>query len=166
MSEQNPYAAPESNLKVDGDGESVLATKGARFGGAVIDGVISILALFPILYLTGFWDTAMSVEPGLSQLLMMGVLAVVLFFVIHGYFLAKYGQTVGKKVVGTRIVSVKTEQILPLSKIFLLRVLPINIVVNIPIVGALLALIDILFIFRKDRRCVHDLIAGTKVIKV
>ncbi|WP_315983015.1 hypothetical protein [Aliamphritea spongicola] len=27
-------------------------------------------------------------------------------------------------------------------------------------------MIDNLFIFRKDKRCVHDLIAGTKVIEV
>ena len=30
--------------------------------------------------------------------------------------------------------------------------------------GQTLGLIDVLFIFRSDRRCVHDLIAGTKVV--
>jgi uncharacterized RDD family membrane protein YckC len=28
----------------------------------------------------------------------------------------------------------------------------------------LLTVIDVLFVFRDDKRCVHDLIAGTKVI--
>jgi uncharacterized RDD family membrane protein YckC len=31
--------------------------------------------------------------------------------------------------------------------------------------GAILYLIDVLFIFRDNRRCLHDLLAGTKVIQ-
>jgi hypothetical protein len=36
----------------------------------------------------------------------------------------------------------------------------------IPTLGGLLTLVDALFIFGGSRRCVHDLIAGTKVIRV
>jgi len=35
----------------------------------------------------------------------------------------------------------------------------------IPVVGSFFVLIDTLLVFRADRRCVHDLIAGTKVVK-
>lgn len=34
----------------------------------------------------------------------------------------------------------------------------------IPLAGAAFGLVDILFIFRADRRCIHDLIAGTHVV--
>lgn len=167
MNEQNPYAAPASNLEIEGDGNKPveLATKGARFGGAVIDAVISILVTFPLLWLLGYWDVAMTGQINILETVMVGVVALAMYFVIHGYFLARDGQTVGKKMVGTRIVSVETDKILPLSKIFWLRVLPLNVVASIPVVGTLLAIIDVLFIFRKDQRCVHDLIAGTKVVK-
>ena len=35
----------------------------------------------------------------------------------------------------------------------------------VPRAGSFLGLADILFIFRRDRRCLHDLLAGTKVIE-
>ena len=38
-------------------------------------------------------------------------------------------------------------------------------IAEIPVVGLYLLLIDILFIFSRQRRCIHDLIAGTRVIK-
>jgi len=167
MNEQNPYAAPTSNLQTESDSNKhiELATRGARFGGAVIDAIISILVTFPLIYITGFWESMMTGAGSIVQTIMLGVLALVMYFVIHGYFLARDGQTVGKKLVGTRIVSYKTDKILPLSKIFLLRVLPLNVVASIPVIGSLLALVDILFIFGKERRCLHDLVAGTKVVK-
>lgn len=37
---------------------------------------------------------------------------------------------------------------------------------NIPFLGAGICLVDQLMIFRKDRRCLHDLIGDTKVIRV
>jgi len=47
----------------------------------------------------------------------------------------------------------------------LLRYLPTSIVASIPIVGGLIVLVDILFIFGSEQRCIHDLIAGTKVVQ-
>ena len=35
----------------------------------------------------------------------------------------------------------------------------------IPFLGRLLSLIDLLLIFRDDKRCGHDLLAGTRVVK-
>jgi uncharacterized RDD family membrane protein YckC len=32
-------------------------------------------------------------------------------------------------------------------------------------IGWIFALVDALFIFREDRRCLHDFIAGTRVVR-
>ncbi len=49
-------------------------------------------------------------------------------------------------------------------KLLGLRYVLVLLVRAIPIIGDLLGLADALFIFRSDRRCAHDLIAGTKVV--
>lgn len=164
MNEENRYAPPKADVQ-DADGESGnLASRGARLGGAIIDAIISGIVSFPIMYYTGFWQSAMTGEVNIGDQLMLAIFGIVVFLLLNGYLLAKRGQTIGKALVGTRIVSVEDEQILPLPKVFGLRYLPINIVAQVPYVGSILALINVLFIFRDDRRCVHDLIAGTKVI--
>jgi len=38
--------------------------------------------------------------------------------------------------------------------------------VLLPLVGKASRLIDTIFIFRENRRCLHDLIAGTRVVKI
>jgi uncharacterized RDD family membrane protein YckC len=50
--------------------------------------------------------------------------------------------------------------------IILKRSLPITLFSLIPVIGGLLGLANIGFIFRKDRRCLHDIIAGTKVVQL
>jgi hypothetical protein len=49
--------------------------------------------------------------------------------------------------------------------LLLKRYLPVQVVGSIPVLGMFASLVDVLFIFRDDRRCVHDLIAGTQVTK-
>jgi uncharacterized RDD family membrane protein YckC len=48
----------------------------------------------------------------------------------------------------------------------LLRYLPISLAALIPVIGPYLSLVDVVFIFGSERRCIHDRLAGTKVVKV
>jgi uncharacterized RDD family membrane protein YckC len=50
--------------------------------------------------------------------------------------------------------------------VILMRYFPIWVVSLIPFVGAFLILIDLLSIFRSDQRCIHDWLAGTRVVAV
>lgn len=40
----------------------------------------------------------------------------------------------------------------------------VSFVADIPLIGPILNLVSILFVFRENRRCVHDHIAGTVVV--
>ncbi len=164
--ESNPYRPPEADLAVEQKIDSELASLGKRLGGAIIDAMLSLLIFFPIIFATGYWEDAMSGEVNIISTIMFGMLGFLVFVILHGYLLHTSGQTIGKRLVGTRIVSVADNKILPLGRLLALRVLPVWVASQIPLVGGLLGIIDALFIFGKDRRCVHDKIAGTKVINV
>ena len=74
--------------------------------------------------------------------------------------LTKDGQTLGKHVLGIRIVKRDTGENGGFVRNVLLRFIFNRLLGIIPLYG----LVDILFIFRGDRRCIHDMIAGTQVV--
>ena len=83
---------------------------------------------------------------------------------LNGAFLIKNGQTIGKKIMNVKIVSMQRKQV-GIVKLYTLRYLVFSFAYQIPAVGPLINLINVLFIFGKERRCIHDRIAGTFVIK-
>ena len=166
----NPYAAPETTgfaLENSANGPP-LATLGQRFGGALIDGLLMLPLIAVVFYLTV--NTAV-IAPGGSEpavpilvTLMIVPISIVWFLILHGYLLATKGQTIGKMAVGTQIVDAQTGALVPLLPLFLKRNVSMQVLAMIPIVGNFIALIDALMIFRASRKCLHDDIAGTKVI--
>jgi uncharacterized RDD family membrane protein YckC len=168
MSEDNPYAPPISDLTgvVDFMGDTELAGRWTRFVASFVDGIIGLCYGIPILYMLGYFEYAVArQQPPFLLTFAMAVLGFIGFLLVHGYLLKTNGQTVGKKLTGIRIVDLDGN--LPdFAKVILLRYLPMSLVAMIPVLGRWLTLIDVLFIFRQDRRCLHDLLAATKVVKV
>lgn len=170
----NPYAAPESmDPSKEVTGEDQLATLSARFAGAFLDGLI----VAPVLLGFGFYYGASRAGQGLppqpqniqEELVLSGIsiaIFIVWYLIVNGYLLATRGQTVGKLAAGTRIVDFRTGELVPLLPLFLKRNLVLQFIALIPMAGRLINLIGILLIFRSSRRCLHDEIAGTKVINV
>lgn len=169
----NPYSSPMTQSAPPGySGPGQLATLGERFLGALIDGVITGVIVFPLAFGAGFLVVAsgLAQESALLGVIVSavagGVIGIGVFLALHGYLLAKNGQTIGKMVMKTKIVSEGTGQQLPFAELILKRYVPLWAATMIPYLGSLIGLVDALMIFRENRHCLHDDIAGTKVISI
>ena len=163
----NPYASPNAPvMDVPSEGPE-LASFGLRLVGALIDGLIMMLLLVPLMFATGYISDIMSgIQPGLLDNLKIALLGFVVFLVVQGYFLNASGQTIGKKILGTKIVTMDNEKP-EFLKLILMRYVTIHAISQIPILGGIFALVNYIFIFFGDQRqCLHDKFAGTKVVMV
>ena len=162
----NPFAPPSSMpADVGFEGAPPLARRLTRLVAAIIDGVIAMIVTLPIFLVFGITDAALDGSFSIVGFVLQLMLGIGIYLAIHGYLLATRGQTVGKYLLGIKIVDVDSYQILDFGKLVGLRYVPVWLVSSIPLIGGFLALIDILFIFQESRRCVHDLIAGTIVVE-
>ena len=173
--EVNPYAAPQSRVDdvafEELDLEARKASRGRRLGAALLDVAIAMIAFLPSFLLGIFSQynrshTPMRVSTGLPGLglvmLLMGVVFLIIL-IVDGVLLHKYGQTMGKRIVGIRIVRTDGKRI-SLGRVIGLRALPIGILSRIPFIGVLISLVDCLMIFGAERRCLHDIFADSIVI--
>ncbi len=165
MDNVNPYQAPSSNPIPDPtlSDDIMLAGRGMRFAGALIDGLVVGGVNFVLLMGLGLVNLGSTAMPSLGNQAIAGVVGFGVFALIQFYFLLQ-GQTLGKRMLGLRMVDVATNRPPSVGKLLGLRYLPTQVIVAIPVVGALYALVDALFIFGAEQRCLHDLIAGTKVV--
>ena len=100
------------------------------------------------------------------EILIQLVAITISFLLAHGYLLATQGQTVGKVFMKTRIVDERSGQIVALVPLFLRRYLLLWLLVQIPFFGGLLNLANGMMIFRTNKKCLHDDLAGTKVVSL
>jgi len=145
------------------------ASRWLRLGAALLDGIIGGLFVLPgfcLMFSAGMFTHADSPN---GPLLFAGIGTLTLAFLallgIQIYLLTTRGQTIGKKLLGIKIVNFHDESNPGFVKAFLLRAFVNGIIASIPMIGAVYSIVDICFIFREDRRCIHDLLAGTKVVK-
>ncbi len=168
MDEQNPYRSPDA-VVAEVSGADDLAERGTRFGAAIIDGLIMVAVILPIMFLGGYFSAAMTAaqngqQVGFGTTLMWALIGFILFAVVQYVPLNANGQTWGKKFLGIKIVDLAGGKP-SIGRLLGQRYLPWHAVTNIPFIGPLIGLANVLMIFRGDRRCGHDLIAGTKVVK-
>lgn len=134
-------------------GAAGLAGRGARLLAAIVDG-----AIFLGVVVVGAPLSAI----GPDFFIVLTVLAVIGLVIVQVVLLTKDGQTLGKRALKIRIVKRDTGQNGGFVPNVLLRLVLNGIIGWIPLYG----LVDTLFIFREDRRCIHDMIAGTQVVNV
>jgi uncharacterized RDD family membrane protein YckC len=144
--------------------EVELAGRGARLLARIIDGLTSTILVGPgygLIIFGGSTKNHVLLLAGIGLVTLGGLL----LLGIQLYLLSTRGQTIGKKLMNVRIADYLTNANPGLVKAFLLRAFVNGIICAIPFLGWTYSLVDICFIFREDRRCIHDLLAGTQVVK-
>jgi uncharacterized RDD family membrane protein YckC len=145
-----------------------LASRGKRLAAAIIDIIIFLPLVIIIASPLGLIDTEVTEEPppfDLEQTLQLFIIGQVLFLLVQGYLLHSRGQTIGKVLLKIQIVATNGDM-LGLGKLYFVRYFIFSLLAQIPMIGAVVALANILFIFGKEQRCLHDRLAGTKVINI
>ena len=181
----NPFAAAPASPPAAPAAQ--LAERGQRLLARVIDWTIEFICAAPgfIVLGTEAFRFAMLMrqgeQPDLTQvdvpkLLLGGALllvALLALLVVQVWMLTTRGQSIGKRIVGIRVVR-QDGSAAGIVYAWVLRELAITgigvIASMIPLLGILLQpafhLTDWCMIFSDDQRCLHDRIAGTKVVKV
>lgn len=181
----SPDGAPPvmAGAAAEGSGGSlILAGLGSRLGAAVLDTMLLMAVTLPGNLMLGRELVRQGINPRSLQDLQSidwtqfvpGVSAMAAgaaaLALVHIVLLSLRGQTLGKLAVGIRIVrvdeapagfvhAVLLRAFVPAAIQFVLGMVPF-----LPL-GIAFWLADILCIFREDRRCLHDMIAGTKVVQ-
>ncbi|MBC7369094.1 MAG: RDD family protein [Undibacterium sp.] len=159
--------------------ELVPADRGRRLLAMIIDRLLEGLAALPGLLLLGpvFFravvDSAQGHTPDFNGIEAGGMLLGVALLGIGGLALtitqvvmiSTRGQSLGKRFLGLRIVRFGTGAPAGFAHGWLLRSVVPGVISFIPWIGFVFVIVNYSFIFREDRRCLHDLIADTRVVK-
>ncbi|MBX3183586.1 MAG: RDD family protein [Polyangiaceae bacterium] len=137
-----------------------LADRDQRLAAAITDGLLllgtTLVCLTAWVELTGFRPQ--------SPIQLQGVLVLcgLPFSIVQWVLICRRGQTVGKWRQQIRIEQLDGAPV-GFVRGVLLRTW---IFLALALVLAVTRLIDCLFIYRADRRCLHDLVAGTRVVRL
>lgn len=180
FADQNRFAPPRAHVEdmQAAAAQMVTASRGSRFLAVLVDVspalVVGILAavMVPALFAGKF-------DPAGSGMVAFGMLMLVFGPLSIGWLvwtivlLYKYGQTVGKKMLGIRVVRMDGSR-LSFPRFFFIRWLGMAVLggilggicgaLHIRYVGNTIGLVDALFIFGATHRCLHDYLADTQVV--
>lgn len=166
-----------------------LAERGTRLLAATIDELIVLGISLPMLFqavptlaaalagaidggtLPGATDSQSLLDTGaLIHAMLWGpgtvvtLVGTVVWCVITAWLVAANGQSIGKRLVGIKVVRSDGSRA-SFARIFLLRNVVNGLPNLLPYVGWLYQLVDPLFIYQDSRRCLHDMIADTIVVR-
>jgi uncharacterized RDD family membrane protein YckC len=163
----NPYEAPRNPVaratySPSTSGSGLLASRGARLAACLIDGLAAIVLLLPAIAAAFFAGEDSTLSTMAIGLVAASGIAFIGFALYQLVMVVREGQSLGKRMMNIRIVNYD-DGLVPSAG----RLLGLRYIVNsflgqfIP----LYAFIDVMLIFGGERRCIHDYIAGTKVVE-
>ncbi|TMH10386.1 MAG: RDD family protein [Betaproteobacteria bacterium] len=162
----NRFAPPTAHVADMVSADSVeLGGRGARLVAAFLDGLLIGALAWGLMLATPMWKMMTTGHISMvTAFLMQTVGGLVLFTAVQGFFLATRGQTIGKMLLGLRIVRSDGERA-SLGRLIGLRYAIGSVIGVIPFIGVFYVLVDCLLIFRESHQCLHDNIADTIVVK-
>ncbi|MEA3177763.1 MAG: hypothetical protein QOI59_1286 [Gammaproteobacteria bacterium] len=156
-----------------------LAERGTRLLAASIDELILLGISLPMVFgavpaiismVSGGTDPEL-IDTGDIVRAMLGgpgtivtVVALIAWCVITAWFVAANGQSIGKRLVGIKVVRTDGSRA-SFARIFVLRNVVNGLPNLLPYVGWLYQLVDPLLIYQESRQCLHDRIADTIVVR-
>ncbi|EJL76796.1 putative membrane protein [Polaromonas sp. CF318] len=159
------YAPPQATVAdvADANEGPQLAGRVERLGAVILDTVFQSLVLWLVSVLTPYNPWAAQGTGAWSFNPLSMAIGALIFVLLNGYLLATRGQTLGKVLLKLRIVRPSGEAVSPTR--LALRYGAGFVAGLVMAVVWVYSLIDCLMIFRKSRRCLHDEIADTIVVK-
>jgi uncharacterized RDD family membrane protein YckC len=132
-----------------------------RVAAAFVDLMLVSFCVTPFIYslhLESIAENPFDVPPQIAFKIL--VCEVLVFFALNGVLLFRRGQTLGKRLFNLAIVDMHNQKLtflhLMVNRYFIQLTM---------LVVPLLNIVDVMFMFfRRDRRCIHDLFARSKVI--
>lgn len=141
-----------------------------RILAKVIDTFLAGCTLIPmcVFFVYDLWQSPDPPRPGTLSWIGVGVTAffALLLTAYQIYLLAVRSQTFGKYLLKIQIANFQTGEPASILEAIVLRSVVSELITAIPVIGWIYLVADCLFIFRTDRRCIHDMIAGTNVIDI
>jgi uncharacterized RDD family membrane protein YckC len=186
----DPYAPPGSDLdagQAAGAQGAELAGRATRLGAVVLDLLLISIPLLPLMGVAayvGYHAQALAEAlaragqrgPGLlprgeeallvemAPAVTLGLLFFLAIVIYQWVLISRTGQSLGKKWTGIRIERLDGFAISFATGVLLRNWVP-KLIGGVPTLGAVFQIVDCLFIFRDDRRCIHDHMAGTRVVR-
>lgn len=171
----NPYAASGavSDLPLS---EDKAASRLTRLLATIIDGLFILVPFFIFGFIAAVIAGASMSALKRGDFAANGMLAIVLMglillswlvvLIVQLVLIARYAQTVGKRIMKIRVVRFSSGEQCGLGRYFWMRIVVPALLQMIPFLGFIFWIADPLFIFAHDRRCLHDHLADTKVVEV
>ena len=156
-----PAMAPPMATSPSFAGDAPLAGRGSRLAAALLDVIFWCISMAPGIPLAGMLGGAGGGDEMPVQALLGFFVGPLLLAIYTIHILIRDGQTLGKKVMKIRIVNYADGGQANFNSVILMRGFVNGLLTNIPFY----ALVDVLFIFGSEQRCLHDLIAKTKVVQ-
>lgn len=140
----------------------VLAERGDRFVANLVDQLAVYLPFLGGIVLQVMLAPAGTEGPGFSPLVGLGALVSLGVLGYQLYLVGQSGQTLGKRMRNLRMIRSDGSPVSVARVIFLRNFVP-GLVNSF---CGFFSLVDALFIFSAERRCLHDVIADTLVVQV